>query len=717
MAESLAQVSSLGMISVPKEIEDKEKKFKDFKAEFLDVADYIISYAHEPHYVTLARKFPRSQRLKIDFEELQQRLREAFFERLYVHRPEIIEVYTFESRESIHFLLGPKGAGKTTLILKILQELKEDLNYILIYEDFDVDAVEFDSIPIESQNELFIKRLSQRIFQKFKDIIKSTGLINKWRIFEILNHPDYVGVREEIQISDNPTTIKEWEKALRVEENVAKLRKAQVDAVTLPSLAIDFLKKETGKKTFFLLDNCDRLQFRMQMVFSRYALWLSDLESANVVVALRSATFEDIKRTTDRAYGSIGKLVSVTKINRLKTLAFSETYEKDLLEQAREVKLDTVVAPTLEELLKKRLNFLADSVKINENSHEGIVSLEGFFRLYKKNESGSEYVTFVKEFFAALNSITAGVVSEDIFDKCNHNIRELLSFYLKFITKTILCPEPTYSIENFLGPIKDNTITILRTYFYKYITCRGKIKPESDAILNIFNRGQSIIKMLDLKILTSIYNWKRVFGFRTPKFKKIFRMFQCFGVKRDDLMTRLGQLSRDGDDPDLGFLYLDTPNGSDPNELNDETLIELMPAGEFFLKRLSLSREYIFWQSLRTPLEKKVLPKTYSINETVDDNLKLYTIWSFSKQFLSKWLQEEIELLIPQVSGTCGLDSPAKLYREMFFLEGKSYLENLIETILGTIKYTNLNSTAREQFHRKFENLLADVKRVVRRIN
>ena len=131
-----------------------------------------------------------------------------------------------------------------------------------------------------------------------------------------------------------------------------------------------------------------------------------------------------------------------------------------------------------------------------------------------------------------------------------------------------------------------------------------------------------------------------------------------------------------------------------------------MPSGEFFIKEMSISREYAFWCALLADLEKDVVGKKFSLENTYEPDFKLDVVMRLFQDVLIPSLRMEIEhienyLVVPKHYDYSHLH----YFLTYFTFNRSSYIRRLLSSVHLTVEYSGLVYEERVPYHREFSTI------------
>jgi hypothetical protein len=335
--------------------------------------------------------------------------------------------------------------------------------------------------------------------------------------------------------------------------------------------------------------------------------------------------------------------------------------------------------------------------------YDAFGTFDPFFRQFEEAH-GLSFAEFSGHFWSLFETLSEAFVERGVYHYCNTNIREVLMLYYRLISKILLYPEGNYGTKDLLLSEERARRTQLRNYLYKWLICGDQVVPPSnDGLVNIFERRGSAVQMLDLKILEYIYNWGKRHPGERLSFGRISKVFKRFGVGAKEVAWHITEMTSNQGLSELGFVWVDRRM---TNTIRDNTAIYLLPAGEYFVEKLSVAREYAFWNALGADLSIDLLGRSFTMSETYEDGFKLDVVLSLVEKVLLPDFQAELERvdkeaeLPPSWHG-----SKLGYYKSCFTIRGHFYPLRLIQSVQETLPYAEIRAEERTAYRDRFEKM------------
>ena len=570
---------------------------------------YALTYAPDREFSGSFRRFRKEFERYFGFAaKLEEALEKEFFNRLYVDRIEREKIEKMIPARRLILVHGLIGVGKTVVLKKIRKNLNNSGNIKFVYFDFKEITELFEKVTSENFREKFRRVIYKKMYEDY--VAKSKSFLKEWDIYKIRFDDGYSDFREWVlSFVQRPLeTESEWQDIISevpIRERYNNLSvQAQLKTILL------FLKDKIAFVLCF--DNVDRYQIKFQREMLSVNVDISNEVQIPIILAIREPNLKLLI--------SEGDVVIINYLERLKA-----GDEKSLI-------IENMPNASILALLENRIDFI--------KKQKSFSTLTDFFEQLERKHEFS-FNDFNKRFWEIFHILSKTFIDQGVYRYCNYNIREILTLYFRMISKILLNPEDKYNISTLLIESKTISKTKLRTFFYKWLICSDCIIPKLEGgLINIYRHCVPNLRMLDLRILEFLYNWE----IRNPgsgiHFDVMALKFRRFGVDQEVLKIHILELTKSQGLNELGFVWLDRLYNA---PITDTTVIELMPAGQYFLEKISNSREYTFWNALTADLEKDIVGKRFSINGTYQDSFKLDVVYKFAEQILFPALKNEIE--------------------------------------------------------------------------
>jgi hypothetical protein len=626
---------------------------------------------------------------------IEEALEKEFFSNLYIERNEKEEIEGYLPTKRLLLLHGLMGTGKTVLLMKVASEINEEKSFFIEYIDCKAIVEQFN---ITSEQD-FIARFRTIVYHRLqaKLVDPYTERIKNWLIYRVENDVDYLSLKEAmIDFAQRPISGNDWLEILN--QPIFKEKRLSLTPTNNLVVLLKYIRNIIPLVLCF--DNVDGFSLQEQGELLESCINISNEAEIPIILAIRTTNIRRINTT-----GAMGDFVYFVK---LEPLQHHETDDDDLLE-GPEVWGKERVTPgaSIQSLLEKRVTFI--------RRHEAFTELGEYFKsLLKKFNLNTSISDSINNFWRVFRQIIKSFVKNDVYSFCNYNIRATLVFYFDFINSMLLNPEPDYSAKELLSPRYGKVdITKLRNYLYKWLICEDEIVPDKkiNKNINIFTIIDGEMPMLTLKVLAYLSNNRDTS--EGVVFKQMLEDFWRIGINRGRLLNAVQSLAQNQEFNEKCFIWIDkAPNGF----LSESSRIFLMPAGQYFIEHLSVSREYVFWMALTTDLSPTgKISNVYELehfnySDTTNDKFKLDIAYKFLERVVIPKLSSEIsyynkKLYLPDDWKKSNL----RYFLNEFGISGQLYQHRLVNSILNSILFADLDPNDAKSFTDKYTKLLSTI--------
>lgn len=615
--------------------------------------------------------------------KVEEGLEKEFFSWLYIDRKERKEIEEMIPAMRLILVHGLIGTGKSVVLKKIKDEFDRRGIFKMIYFDSKATTEIFEKTKNENFPEKFRKYIFNRLSEEY--IHKSKTLIKEWHIYKIQfdEQDEYADFRRWVieDFAKHPIENKsEWQDML--EKKAVQERYNSLKSAPQLKTLLKFLKDNFPFVLCF--DNVDRYPIIRQRQMLSISIDISNELQIPIILAIREHNLKRLSKEGDRA-----DPILMDYLERLKAGEEKEVWVEDMPDVS------------IKKLLENRFTFI--------EHFKGFSTVTDFFKQLER-EHKLDICDYKKRFWETFYLISKTFIDKGIYRYCNYNIREILTLYFRFVSTILLDPEEGYRIDELLLYEKSLRITRLRNYFYKWLICAGSLIPKTkEGLLNIYRHCVPNLRMLDLRILEFIYNWEK----RNPESNLYFSMmaseFKRFGVKEEILKKHILDLTKIQGFYELNFIWLDQDENA---PITKDTIIELMPTGKYFLEVISISREYAFWNALRTNLRIDIVGRRFTLPETYIDEFKLEVVYKFARQILFPAFKEEIEYFDSNLQTPRYWDgSNLEYFKNIFSINSHFYLYRLLVSVIHSIPFAKISSDKKKIYRHKYNQLLKETEK------
>jgi len=570
----------------------------------------------------------RSDDHSAQLERLRHFLAERFFAELYVHRPEVDRLVEIaKTSPCLTVLSGPRGSGKSTIMMRTAHELADHLGQR--------DRLSLVDLPARSVHYVNLKRFGPTLRHGETEgaepnYEKVFGVLYRSLIDQLLDDSDPTPAVREAQkafgsawksyrLRHSPVHHLLWEEArLRgLEVDMDPVQLIQEDS-ELSRLAIEadrvlgddeparlevllgFLAEEYGHHCVFLIDNVDRFSRGLHLELAKR---LQELTHSGVdVSAVLSVRTSNLLGILDRPTGD-ATMVVVELPGELGALVAEKAHGGDpVLRNVEQegtgpgggVGRDHLTF--VSSVFNNRMNVLAkavsrdpdglsyrDEVLADELNTAGFSSLDGFLDLCRETVEDLDP-------HDGASWLSTHVL---LLEWHNHSLRSALAHLFDVASCALTGQDPLLPRPKGLETQLD--IHDFRSLLWRHLVFGERRVPKEPQLLNVFSGDHLVpdtVRFQRLKVLQYLANADE------PCFRDLVNFFANLGIDRDSLEAQLQVCARSHGFESDGLVSLDLRDPGAPIEL--DTVVSLRPAGYLFVRRLAVSCEYLFWCAMLT---------------------------------------------------------------------------------------------------------------------
>jgi len=595
-------------------------------------------------------------------------LKSEFFSKLYVERDERAEIQFMMQADRPILVHGPIGAGKSVILQKIAQDWPTQEFRDFAYIDFkaaprnvfqdDNDGSGVDTI------DTYISRILEDRYA-----LQPEGIARRWRAYKVREDLAYDELKTKILDSGKAKVTDSRDHWAAVLERPEVRKQLFLLGGMRPSIGtlLRFLKEE--RQLVLCLDNVDNQSVRVQRdILSKAIAWSNEAQLP-VVVAIRDSNLTRIHKE-----GMSGDIVLFDYVDAI----VQGTSDDD-------VAIGALTGVTVKDLLEKRFLFLREIA--------GTETLRSFFCELSKTGAPNEE-EYCERFWNVLAKIPESFFQENINQYSNYNIRSVLALCFNFVSSIVREAEKEYSLPQLLTDENRMQMTKLRTYYYKWLSMGGgRLLTAPSYMCRFLDPAgrDGRLHFLELRILEYLRNRTILQRPAGILFREVKQDFYRLGVSEERLRDCLLHLGNPSGLGTHAFVHLDIDESD--RGLSDNSAIVLLPAGSYFLRSLSLSREYAFWCAIYADLELGEHYSRISYEAIYNDDFKLATVYAFANQVLIPAVRDELgwysshEHLRPPLDHVGG----SRAYFDRLFSIGRRHYPcRLLLSVRNVIPHSNV---------------------------
>ncbi len=617
-----------------------------------------------------------------------------FFNILYQERDEKKEIKDLINSRALIFIAGYWGVGKTVVLRKIDQELDDPkkhklFHYINITElpfskvdaNFDREVYQFLNSSIIEK--FFIHRdqkekIQYETYKYFVPIHKQLILEGSYSL-QIKNFDDW----NEYKIT-RPGFSRDLSKLI---SKIPELHKK-----TLISI-IKLLTNEKNSEFIVCFDNCDKFNINLLKRFIRISIEINGLCTIPVVIATR---IYDFRKIVNEVYQEEGRNDAYSH------LLLYDIIQTPLIRERLKYCLIKIIDPILfQNIIGKRLNYLWNNSELKDvRDFLGDCLAQSHFA---NDIKGQDIKSYRENFYRIYTKINMEFFPSEITALANENIREIQRCYISFINNILVGPESSY-LQELLFYISRSPFSItpkwhnLRNHLRRWI-----LIPESDNIRNgemiypnIHENSGTVLNHFPLRILEFIANYSKKYSQRVS-YEEIYKFFIDFEVDIRTLNNALSKLSQINGTRERALIWIDGIVYYDDmtiEKVSDNAYIDILPAGNFFLSKLSVSKEYTFWSILTIPLDIPLLDHIFTLKDTYREDFQYKLVLHYFKNYYPDIFSVEMDRIFK-------LNLQSK-YQEYLLLDNDLFPVRAIESI----RYSLEKAYVRPERKKNIENEL-----------
>ncbi len=594
-------------------------------------------------------------------QSLRRRLVTAFYDLIFVDRPEIHEIARLLTLRRLLILVGDRGSGKTTILKKLELDLalvnespESATNVTLRYYDFKQysGSLEAEDGAKETVCDIVYSDLYKHFLSGRHDDLW------QWHVFLVRRCRKYRILRESIELYEKTDSNDDWRSALETERYRDVKQRIEQDnppsATETLDLFFRFLLEELGQHCVLIIDNIDQYKISIQdeVVTKAFELSAIDPPAVTPLVAVRTTSLDRLASEGGTEIPYLLKKIDPTR-------------------QMVELHTEPTLVATF---MKRRLDFLA-SVEASELFQPGdLRTLAKALGL----ESGD---AFIGAHAVAFDWLRREIAKVDVVSSValwhNNSLRTTATHVFNLLNAHVTNRDPLFQYKDIIASTTVDSRSIdhpgarsLRTVVYRRLVLGGRCPPEEPETKLLFRDLQSATPSRHLffpllKILQYLENRP---GGRV-EYSQLVADFDSLGVSHRSLFDDLlSLLSRRGFDIS-GLIYIDKDPKRVSMNMPSNTMIEIVPAGRFMIDPLSTSCEYLFWCAIYADVDEPLFKKMFGkpkieLKDIYSDEFRLRTATTFLVDGILPRFRQELSW--PAEQRNVEVATELGRYRELF---------------------------------------------------
>ncbi len=648
---------------------------------------YVLIYGPgENETARFRRTKEQFRQLYGDQPSLAHALEDRFYEDLYVNRPELGRLKELIDLHEIITVVGLAGCGKTVLLRKLARDLRAQSSGAVVYFDLNI-CEELSSAAAHDADATAPTYLAQSryvanvIQQEYLSTPLSTQLA--FYAYLIAEDPAFVWMKQRLQarygVDVFPTSdLSAW----AADGALADLWGPNVPPPSLEAIG-GYLAARYGR-VVVILDNVDRRRIAVRRAMLQFARYLVTTLRATVFVAMRDLSLRETMRGAQLGGPRVAEPVAPLQL----VPGLPSRLHVDRLGVRR--------------LLQRRIRFLrqAPECAFVRNRINSLAAADGFNPL-----------PLEKQWRRLLSHLVLVITEQEAYQYGNDSIREVMILYYRLCDKLLRRPDPLFVPAQLAGMHPARASQKLRTFYYRWVIAAGaRVPPHADRWMNILASQEERLSLQEvhiLEILSRQYSRDKA-GWMT--LAQLADVFSCFGVTEGTLRERLDYLRFMRVYEELGCVAVD---GDLRKDAKEHCFIAMNPAGEYFLDRVGVSCEYLFWCAIHTPLPFPVVGGAFTVDDTYADAFRLRVVLKLIRGYLVPMLRRELDYFDKELRRPGHWKrSNREFYVNTFGKKGRVYVNHAISAITAYCRKAEVDEPTRSDLLMGFDEQLAIVQRL-----
>lgn len=511
-------------------------------------------------------------------ELVSAEMREQFFLRFFVDRDAVTKLSNAVRASNVSLLEGPRGCGKTTVVLRVVSILKSENGQLGSFLESPDCVTTFHYLNLKahvpqktgSQTEP-VATVCSRLFDLVRSYYLPTdnagyriesAVTRGWQQFVECSAPEFNAVRE---LRSNGLPLPD---GLLESAYLEFGRRSGEDKLPL---FLEFLNS-FGHRVVVFVDNCDRHDLDLQEELFRKAIRLSESPNSALVtaLALRDSTIRKLKASenTDTSVPSV-----VLDSDRRTTIS--------------------ATGKMLHDVMQKRFAFLMDFSK-----QEHSTLLDAFAASLKPyNMNGvSDYLGHCANALSSVKHQLSNIdLCEEFLTWHDGSIRSAAAHIDKVIALSVTREDPFFVNEVGELPVSQHErLRRVRTHVFRHLIFGDASFPDTPMTPNLLSVAPG--RMVRYRMLRLIGQA----GYGGIDYRAYLDLAMRLGCSPNAAFAALETFRNGCGFEGEGFVTVDVRPTQFKLDMSGEIRVMIRPSGEHLLNVLCTKVEYIFWMAMFT---------------------------------------------------------------------------------------------------------------------
>jgi hypothetical protein len=425
-------------------------------------------------------------------------------------------------------LVGRVGCGKTSLITRFLTKVRHQFpelgNYVFLKMDFARPDVQH----AWAERTRGVSRLDA-VF----DVVLSAYYLERFGkeqpTLPVLFAHSYALNAKQVEFAD-------YTEPVRQRKARQWYAKRKANASTWNDTRMHYLQDDLGHPVVIIVDNVDRWELADQIALGRNLMHEGKTYGAGLLLILRHNAYTE--------------------------------FQKEVPQSQNRQEVVYLTPPRLDQVIERRLGLLARIGRETDELHaRGLIGTEG--ALFANTEEFDQFLV------GTTRSITTGEAGEFVKNFCNHNVRRMLDFVLKYLSSQ---QAPLVQmIPSQTGGSRGHHVSLQKVVAVAALEDGTFYRPDVSTLCNLFCNGSGTAHcdaLIRLRVLTFAYR-----GDRTPQ-SRIWHGLTAVGYDPGQVREAIRGLD------DAGLIE------SRQRLSNPEAILFATAAGKYYLDTLTQTISY-----------------------------------------------------------------------------------------------------------------------------